>query len=67
MLYKIFLLVLSCRFARLLAPTEHLDLPLDIVLLAISYNTKLTQVYYILYKNSKLLNRSINVNPRAFC
>ena len=65
-LYKIFLLVLSRRFARPLAHTEHPDLSLDIVLLAVSYNTKLTQVYYILYKNSKLLNSPININPRAF-
>ena len=64
--YKIFLLVLSRQFVRPLAPIEYLDLPLDIILLAISYNTKLTQVYCILYKNSKLLNGSTNVNPRAF-
>ena len=65
-LYKIFLLVLSRQFARPLAPMEHLDLPLNIVLLAISHDIKLTQVYYIRYKNSKLLNSSININPRTF-
>ena len=45
---------------------EHLDLPLDIVLLAISHNTKLTLVYCILYKKSKLLNILTNANPKAF-
>ena len=55
-LYKIFLLVLSRRFAGPLAPTKYLDLRSNIILLAISYNIKLTQVSYILYKNSKLLN-----------
>ena len=45
---------------------EYLNLPLDTILLAVSYDTKLTLVYYILYKKSKLLNGLINTNPKAF-
>ena len=66
MLYRMSLLVLSHRFARPPAPMEHPDLPLDTVLLAVSYDTKLTLVYYILYKKRKLLNGLMNANPRAF-
>jgi len=61
------LLVLSYWFTRPLAPIKYLNLLLDIVLLAVSYDMKLILVYYIFYKKSKLLNRSTNANPRAFC
>src|SRR6266702_5493540 len=45
---------------------EHPDLPLDTILLAVSHDTKLTPVYYILYKKSKSSNKSTNANPEAF-